>query len=148
MGFRFEVTHLTSLEDLARWLADRAAQVEAMPEDDSTQVQAKNDRNQKADKKPLTLTIEKPMIDYLSKIYGNDLDKEDIVRLQRFLGEIDHITVSFKDEDTSDYVLKFKELDKPGLEQWMLDEGYLSGTDATAEKTSVEPWMMDQDYLK
>ena len=41
LGFRFEVTHLTSLEDLARWLADRAAQVEAMPEDDSTQVQAK-----------------------------------------------------------------------------------------------------------
>ena len=41
LGFRFEVTHLTSLEDLARWLADRAAQVEAMPEDQATQVQAK-----------------------------------------------------------------------------------------------------------
>ncbi len=41
LGFRFEVTHLTSLEDLARWLADRAAQVEAMPEDESNQVQAK-----------------------------------------------------------------------------------------------------------
>ena len=41
LGFRFEVTHLTSLEDLARWLADRAAQVDAMPEDNSTQVQAK-----------------------------------------------------------------------------------------------------------
>ena len=27
LGFRFEVTYLTSLEDLARWLADHAAQV-------------------------------------------------------------------------------------------------------------------------
>ncbi|HLO16899.1 MAG TPA: DNA methyltransferase [Anaerolineales bacterium] len=41
LGFRFEVTHLTGLEDLARWLAERAEQVDAMPEDDSTQVQAK-----------------------------------------------------------------------------------------------------------
>jgi hypothetical protein len=35
------VTVLSSMDDLARWLADRAAQVDAMPEDDSTQVQAK-----------------------------------------------------------------------------------------------------------
>jgi len=41
LGFRFEVTHLTSMDDLARWLAERAEQVDAMPEDDSTQVQAK-----------------------------------------------------------------------------------------------------------
>ena len=41
LGFRFEVTHMTSMEDLARWLAERAEQVDAMPEDDSTQVQAK-----------------------------------------------------------------------------------------------------------
>ncbi|MCX6702867.1 MAG: N-6 DNA methylase, partial [Candidatus Wolfebacteria bacterium] len=41
LGFRFEGTHMTSMEDLARWLAERAAQVDAMPEDDSTQVQAK-----------------------------------------------------------------------------------------------------------
>jgi hypothetical protein len=41
LGFRFEVTHLTGMDDLARWLAERAEQVDAMPEDDSTQVQAK-----------------------------------------------------------------------------------------------------------
>jgi type I restriction-modification system DNA methylase subunit len=41
LGFRFEVTHMTSMDDLARWLAERAEQVDAMPEDDSTQVQAK-----------------------------------------------------------------------------------------------------------
>ena len=114
----------------------------------STQVQAGNDKNQKANKKPLTLTIDKPIIDYLSKIYINELDQADVVRLQRFLGEIDHITVSFKDEDTSDYVLKFKELDNQGLEQWMLDEGYLTKTAEPAEPSGVEPWMMDPDYLK
>ena len=41
LGFRFEATNMTSIEDLARWLAKRAGQVDAMPEDDSTQVQAK-----------------------------------------------------------------------------------------------------------
>ncbi len=41
LGFRYEVTHMTSMDDLARWLAERAEQVDAMPEDDSTQVQAK-----------------------------------------------------------------------------------------------------------
>jgi hypothetical protein len=41
LGFRFDGVAPETLEDLARWLADRAAQVDAMPEDDSTQVQAK-----------------------------------------------------------------------------------------------------------
>jgi hypothetical protein len=41
LGFRFDAVAPQSLEDLARWLADSAAQVDAMPEDDSTQVQAK-----------------------------------------------------------------------------------------------------------
>jgi hypothetical protein len=41
LGFRFDVTVLSSMDELARWLADRAAQVDAMPEDDSTQVGAK-----------------------------------------------------------------------------------------------------------
>ena len=41
LGLRFEVTHMTSMDDLARWLAERAEQVDTMPEDDSTQVQAK-----------------------------------------------------------------------------------------------------------
>lgn len=41
LGFRFDVTVLESMDDLARWLAERAAQVDAMPEDDSTQALAK-----------------------------------------------------------------------------------------------------------
>ncbi len=41
LGFRFDVVASQSMDDLARWLADRAAQVDAMPEDDSSQVQAK-----------------------------------------------------------------------------------------------------------
>jgi N-6 DNA Methylase len=41
LGFRFEATHMTNMQDLARWLAERAAQVDAMPEDDSTELQAK-----------------------------------------------------------------------------------------------------------
>ncbi len=42
LGMRFDVAHLlTNMDDLARWLAEHAAQVDAMPEDDSTQVQAK-----------------------------------------------------------------------------------------------------------
>ncbi|MCX7049223.1 MAG: N-6 DNA methylase [Candidatus Sumerlaeota bacterium] len=42
LGLRFEVTVLSNLEDLARYLANRSAQVDAMPEDDSAQVQAKS----------------------------------------------------------------------------------------------------------
>lgn len=41
LGFRFEATHITNTEYLARRLAEHATQVDAMPEDDSTQLQAK-----------------------------------------------------------------------------------------------------------
>ena len=41
LGFRFEVTHMTSMDDLSRWLAERAEQVDAMPEDKLAEVQAK-----------------------------------------------------------------------------------------------------------
>ena len=41
LGFRWKVTELTSAEDLARWRAERLGQVDAMPEDDPAQVQAK-----------------------------------------------------------------------------------------------------------
>ena len=41
LGFRWKVTELTSTEDLRRWRAERAGQVDAMPEDDPAQVQAK-----------------------------------------------------------------------------------------------------------
>ncbi len=41
LGFRFDVPQTTNIDDLARWLAERAEQVDAMPEDNSAQVQAK-----------------------------------------------------------------------------------------------------------
>ena len=41
LGFRWKMTLKTSPEDLARWRTERAGEVEAMPEDDPTQVRAK-----------------------------------------------------------------------------------------------------------
>ena len=41
LGFRWKVNVLTNPEDLARWRSERAGQLEAMPEDDPVQVQAK-----------------------------------------------------------------------------------------------------------
>jgi len=41
LGFRWKVTELTSAEDLRRWRAERSKQVDLMPEDDPSQVQAK-----------------------------------------------------------------------------------------------------------
>lgn len=41
LGFRWNITVLKSAEDMVRWRTERVGQVEAMPEDDSSQVQAK-----------------------------------------------------------------------------------------------------------
>jgi len=41
LGFRWKVTELTSAEDLRSWRAERLGQVDAMPEDDPVQVNAK-----------------------------------------------------------------------------------------------------------
>ena len=101
----------------------------------------KENRNQK---KSVTLNIDKPIIDFLSKILGEQMEFDDVYRVQRFLGEIDHITIAFKNQDDTDYVLKFKELDETQLEQWMFDEGYLSQSPQSAP---VEAWMSDPGYL-
>lgn len=109
------------------------------------QVDALDGKNRRTEKKSVTLNVDKPLLDYISKIYAADLQKDDVYRVQRFLGEIDHITISFKDQKDADYVLYFKELDKQGLEKWMFDEGYLGNEKIIS---AVEPWMMDQDYLE
>jgi len=96
------------------------------------------------DKKPIVLTIDQPIIEYLAKIYSDDLNSDNIYRVQKFLGQIDNITISFKDKDAADYILKFRDLDQPGLEQWMFDEGYLTDS---SESQPVEPWMEDPDFL-
>jgi hypothetical protein len=108
------------------------------------QADALNGKNRRTEKKSVTLKVDTPLIDYISKIYAADLQTEDVYRVQRFLGEVDHVTISFKDEDAADYVLYFKELDKPALEKWMVDKGYLGNEKVIS---SVEPWMTDADYL-
>lgn len=97
------------------------------------------------DKKPIVLNIDQPIIDYLAKIYDNQLNSDNIYRVQKFLDQIDNITITFKDDDAADYVLIFRELDQPGLEQWMFDEGYLTDS---GESHPVESWMQDPSYLE
>lgn len=98
-----------------------------------------------SDKKPIVMKIDEPIIDYLAKIYGEELNLDNIYRVQKFLGQIDNITISFKDQDAAEYVLVFKDLDEPGLEQWMFDEGYLTDS---SETQPIEPWMTDPNYLQ
>ena len=104
-------------------------------------------RHPRTVKKSVTLTVDKPIIEYLSRIYSDQVQSDDIIRLQRLCGQIDHITVAFRDEDAVDYVLKFKCLDKKGLEDWMFNEGYLL-SDPEPEATPIEPWMLDPGYLE
>jgi len=105
--------------------------------------------NRRSARKTINLTVEKPIVEYLAKIYADQIDASDIFRLQKLCCQIDHITVSFVDEDASDYVLKFKHLDKKGLEAWMFSEGYLISEPAPeAEIAEVEAWMLDSDYLE
>ncbi|MFH0760937.1 MAG: hypothetical protein V2A67_05495 [Bacteroidota bacterium] len=102
-------------------------------------------KNSRKQKKSVTLTIDTPIIDFISKIYGDQFSYDDAYRVQRFLAEVDHITISFKDEDDLDYVLVFKELDNQQLEQWMFDEGYLS---TEPQSTPIEAWMQNPHYLQ
>ncbi len=113
----------------------------------STQVDAIDRTNKRAPKKAITLTVDKPMIEFMAKAYSDNIDANDIVRMQKVLGQIDHITISFCDTEACDYVLKFKTLDAAGLEEWMFSEGYLKSS-ANPEVASIEPWMLDEDYLE
>lgn len=113
----------------------------------TTQVEAIDRTNRRVVKKAITLTIDKPIIEYLTKAYAEQIDAEDIVRMQKFLGQIDHITIAFSDEEASDYVLKFKSMDEKGLEQWMFDAGYL-GSAPEPEVARIESWMMETEYLE
>jgi hypothetical protein len=98
-------------------------------------------------KKSLDLTVETPIIEYLARIYADQVEAEDILRFQRMCRHIDHITVSFRDEDAADYVLRFKCLDEKALENWMFSEGYLVSA-PEPEPEPVEPWMLDEHYLE
>lgn len=113
----------------------------------SAQVEANERTHKRAAKKAITLTVDKPMIEFMAKVYSDSIDASDIVRMQKVLGKIDHITISFCDTDACDYVLKFRPLDEKGLEDWMFNEGYLKAN-ADPDVASIEPWMLDEDYLE
>ena len=105
----------------------------------------------KVKKKSVDLTLDTPIIEYLARIYADQVEADDIVRLQRMCRQIDHITVSFRDEEAADYVLRFPCLDEEGLENWMFNEGYLlSATEPEPEADSIplEAWMLDAHYLE
>ena len=103
--------------------------------------------HRKASKNSVTLTVDQPVIEYLSRIYADDIQADDIMRIQKVCCQIDHITVVFKDETAADYVLKFKQLDRKGLESWMFGEGYLVSA-PEPEPVIIEPWMLDSAYLE
>lgn len=108
----------------------------------TTQVGA-NVRTKKVnEKKAIELTVDKPIIEFMAKAYADQIDAKDIVRMQKMLGQIDHITISFSDQDASDYVLKFKPINERQLEAWMFEAGYLS-SDYQIEAANVVPWMQD-----
>jgi hypothetical protein len=115
----------------------------------TAQVDAIDRTNHKAAKKAVTLTVDKPIIEFMAKAYADQIDAKDIIRMQKMLGQIDHITVTFRDADASDYVLKFKTLDEHGLEDWMFSEGYLtSDPEAEPAPSAIESWMLDPSYLE
>lgn len=105
----------------------------------TAQVNANERRNNQPAKKALNLQVDKPLVEYLAKASESELDAKDIVRMQKSLSKIDHVTVSFLDKDASDYILKFKPLDVNGLEVWMFDEGYLGSSPANHSVGSTVP---------
>ena len=92
-------------------------------------------------KNAINLTVDKPVIDFVAHAYADQIDANDIVRLQKMVGQIDHIRVTFLDQDAADYILTFKSLDERGLESWMFNEGYLTAS-PKAEADTVIPWML------
>ncbi len=113
------------------------------------QVNAGDNTNRRNDRKAVTLTVDTPIVEFISRIYDGQISGDDIVRIQKMVGQIDHITVTFRDNEASDYVLRFKSLDEQGLEDWMFSEGYLkSESDSEPATAAIEPWMLDQSYLK
>ncbi|MFA6128763.1 MAG: hypothetical protein WC699_15795 [Bacteroidales bacterium] len=114
----------------------------------TVQVEAADRKVRGAEKNAISLTVDKPIIEFLARAYSEQLSAADIIRVQRMLDQVDHITITFRDKDASDYVLHFKALDKKGLEDWMFSEGYLkSNSEPDAEVASIEPWMLDPNYL-
>lgn len=92
-----------------------------------------------ASKKTIALSVDKPILEFVAKAFTDSADARDITRMQKMLGQIDYVTVSFRDEDAADYVLKFKTMDEKSLVAWMLDEGYLKTVPETVLNASLVP---------
>jgi hypothetical protein len=105
-------------------------------------VPANEPGNRPSDKKAIIKTVDKPVLEFIARVFADHVKSNDIIGVQKTLGEIDHVTISFRDEDASDYVLNFKPLDEKQLEVWLFDEGYLS-SDYQAGPEIVVPWMQN-----
>ena len=110
----------------------------------TTRVEAFDLNKRQAAKKSVEITVDKPLIEYMVKAYADQIDANDIVRAQKMLSQVDHITITFTDKDAVDYVLKFKPISEEQLEAWMFDAGYLSA-DYKGEPDVVVPWMEQMD---
>lgn len=111
----------------------------------TTQVDAFNVGKRSDDKKAIALTFGKPIMDFVAKAYAQQIDLNDIMRIQKMLGQIDHVTITFRDEDASDYLLKFEPMDNQYLETWMFDQGYQASYNETEIEVSV-PWMENMHF--
>ena len=106
------------------------------------QVHAIDPANRLTDKKAITKTVDKQVLKFIERVFDHQIKSNDIVGIRKMLDQIDHVTISFRDEDVSDYVLKFKPMDERQLEVLMFDEGYLS-SDYKNGPEIVIPWMQN-----
>ena len=94
-------------------------------------------------KKTISINLEKPIIDYIASACEKPLDAKDIIRMQKVLDQVDHVTISFTDQEAADYQLSFDELDAEAMERWMFEQGY--SVTAASNEISV-PWMEKMDF--
>ena len=111
----------------------------------TAQANAFNVSKRYEEKKAIVLKVDKPIIEFVAKAYAQQLGSNDIARIHKVLGKIDHVTISFRDEDASDYLLKFEPMNDQDLENWMFDEGYLDSDFETDMEVSV-PWMDNMNF--
>jgi len=106
------------------------------------QVHAIDPANRLTDKKAITKTVDKQVLKFIERVFDHQIKSNDIVGIRKMLDQIDHVTISFRDKDVSDYVLNFKPMDERQLEVLMFDEGYLS-SDYKNGPEIVIPWMQN-----
>jgi len=111
----------------------------------TTPVDALNSGKRSDDKKAIVLTLSKPIMNLVANTFAGKLDSNEIMRIQKMLGQIDHVTIAFRDENASDYLLKIEPMDDQELEAWMFDQGYLPFENESEMEVSV-PWMENMSF--